>query len=218
MEKHIIVGNGPSLNNVDHDTLFKNKNCVSFNRAFIIYEKYNFFPTYYFCIDKTVLLNCIHDIEKLFDSSIQYFILLKCNETIQFENNKKVTLVEKNSDNSLYFGDVATFSIYYLYSNNITRIFDIYGCDCSYIEDYTQLNVSVKYNKNDPSRRIILKPNKNSKDPNHFIDTYFDSSTEYSVPRTKNHLYCWENISKLTNLGICFKTFSRASHLFHKDD
>ena len=91
--------------------------------------------------------------------------------------------------------------------------FDIYGCDCCYIEDYNKLNVDVEYNDNDPARRIVLKPKKGSKDPNHFIDNYYDDSTEYSVPRTNNHFNCWKNLIKLKNINITFKTNSKAAIL-----
>ena len=198
MDKHInIIGNGPSLNKIDKNKLFSSNNInISYNRAYIIYEKYNFYPDYYFCIDKAVLLNCLKDIIKLINTPIKNIILLKCKETIPLlKISKKIKLIHKTKLSSLFFGDVATYSIFYLtllkYKN-----FNIYGCDCSYIENYDKLNVNVIYNNNDKSRRIILKPKKNSKDPNHFIDNYFDDSTEYSVPRTNNHLKCWKNIKK----------------------
>ena len=89
----------------------------------------------------------------------------------------------------------------------------MFGCDCSYIEDYQKLNVDIEYNE-DPNRRIVLKPKKGSKDPNHFIDNYFDNGTEYSVPRTKNHLESWNNISKINGINIIFKTKSSASIYF----
>ena len=201
-----IIGNGPSLNTIDKSKLFNNLfPSVSYNRAYIIYETYNFYPTYYFCIDKAVLLNCLPDIKKLLNSPIQYFILLECNETLDLLKHEKITLIQKNNDNKYYFGDVATFSIYYLYQNGFQN-FDIYGCDCNYIEDYQKLNVDLEFNTKDPARKIILKPKKGSKDPNHFLDNYFDESTEYSVPRTQNHLSCWKYLFKIKNLHLLFKT------------
>ena len=209
-----IIGNGPSLNECKLDLLFKEKSSfVSFNRAYIIYEKYDFYPNYYFCIDKAVLLNCLEDIKKLLNSRIQKFILLKCNETIELQKlSDKVDLIEKTNSNHFYFGDVCVFSIYYLSKLGVKR-FEVYGCDCSYIEDYEKLNVDVEYNDNDPARRIVLKPRKGSKDPNHFIDNYFDETTEYSVPRASNHLKCWKNLRKL-KLNIKFKTSSKAKIFF----
>lgn len=210
-----IIGNGPSLNDIDKKDLFKSKDIsVSYNRAFIIYEEYNFYPTFYFCIDKAVLLNCLNDIKKLLETPIKYFVLLKCEETLELEKNYKVKLVEKNKDIVKYFGDVSTFSIYYLYNSGL-QDFNIYGCDCEYIEDYKKLNVDVEINDNDPSRRIVLKPRKDSKDINHFIDSYFGEGTEYSVPRTNNHLNCWKNISYIEDININFKTKSKAKDFFY---
>lgn len=210
-----IIGNGPSLNTMDKTKIFNNNHeTVSYNRAYIIYQKYNFNPTYYFCIDKAVLLNCLSDIKNLLNTKIKHFVLLECEQTLDLKNNKKVTLIKKSVDNKYYFGDVATFSIYYLYKIGYKK-FNVYGCDCSYIEDYDKLNVDVEYNNNDPARRIVLKPKKGSKDPNHFIDNYFDHSTEYSVPRTKNHLNCWVNISKIKDIIIIFKTKSKVEKIFN---
>lgn len=212
-----IIGNGPSLNSINKTELFQSEYpSVSFNRAYIIYQQYNFYPTYYFCIDKAVLLNCLSDIKNLLDSPIKYFVLLDCLETQDLSSHPKVTLISKNNNNKLYFGDVATFAIYWLSVNHQQKHFQIYGCDCQYIEDYQQLNVDIEYNNNDPARRIVLKPKKDSKDPNHFIDNYFDETTEYSVPRTNNHLKCWEYISKNIDLVINFQTFSQAQKLFDK--
>ena len=209
-----IIGNGPSLNTIDKIKIFNNINeTVSYNRAYIIYKKYNFYPTYYFCIDKAVLLNCLNDIKKLLTTAIKHFILLECKETLDLIDNEKVTLIKKNDSNKYYFGDVATFSIYYLYQNGYEN-FNIYGCDCNYVEDYNKLNVDIEYNDNDPARRIVLKPKLNSKDPNHFVDNYFDETTEYSVPRTNNHLNCWKNLNKINNIKIIFKTKSKAEKYF----
>ena len=83
-------------------------------------------------------------------------MLLKCEEIAHLKDYKKVTLVERNNEVVPFFGDVATFSIYYLYKKDYSR-FNVYGCDCNYIEDYNILNVDVERNNKDPSRRIVLK-------------------------------------------------------------
>ena len=210
-----IVGNGPSLNEFDHKDVFNNnEDSASSNRAYIIYEKYNYYPNYYFCIDKAVLLNCLPHIKQLFDSPIKQFILLHCDETAELSSHEKVVLVHKNSGNEKYFGDVSTFMIYYLYKNFNIKHFNIYGCDCSYVEDCDQLNVDIQYNENDPARRIVLKPKPGSTDPNHFLPNYYDEHTEYSVPRTKNHLTMWKNISLISDIVVHFKTFSNGSVFF----
>jgi hypothetical protein len=208
-----IIGNGPSLNSINKKELFEQQNIsVSYNRAYIIYEEYDFYPTFYFCIDKTVLLNCLADIKKLLDTSIKYFVLLECEETLDMQNHCKVKLVKKEEDVVKYFGDVATFSVYYLYKSGFEK-FNIYGCDCSYVEDVDILNVDVELN-DDPARKIVLKPKKNTKDINHFIESYFSEGTEYSVPRTQNHLNCWKNISELSNIKVSFLTHSDAKIFF----
>lgn len=204
-----IIGNGPSLRNVELKTL-RNKINVAYNRSYIIYKERHFYPTFYFCIDKVVLLNCVEDIINLLDSPIQKFVLLDCVETRKIQSDK-VVLIQKDPKNTQFFGDVAVFSIYYLKILGYKK-YNIYGCDCNYVEDYDLLNVDVEINNNDPARRIILIPREGSIDPNHFIDNYFEFGTEYSVPRTKNHVYCWKNIIKChksKEINISFKTKSR---------
>ena len=61
-----IIGNGPSLKDIDRKSL-RNSILVSYNRCFIIYKNENIYPLYYFCIDKTVLINCLKNIEELID-------------------------------------------------------------------------------------------------------------------------------------------------------
>ncbi|MEL7490838.1 MAG: glycosyltransferase family 29 protein [Pseudomonadota bacterium] len=213
-----IIGNGPSLKGFNFRTL-RNQTTVSFNRAYIIYKKENFYPCHYFCIDKAVLLNCLADIEGLLDSPIQRFVLLDCPETAHLKEHPKVELVGKTKENAPFFGDVATYSLHHLINEGY-RAFDIYGCDCSYIEDIDKLNVDVERNEDDPARRIVLKPRKGASDPNHFLPEYFGEGTEYSVPREANHYKCWEGVKALsdeTKSAIVFRTPSKVSHLFSEE-
>jgi FkbM family methyltransferase len=210
-----IVGNGPSLSAINLRTL-RSSVTASFNRAYIIYEEQNYYPTYYFCIDKAVLLNCLNDIRRLLDSPIKKVVLLDCDETRDLAKHPKVELVLRTKESALCFGDVATFSVWYLAGVGYRR-FDVLGCDCSYIEDIETLGVNVETNDDDPARRIVLKPRKGSVDPNHFIPNYFCEGTEYSVPREANHLKAWMAVAELAKtkrLRVVFRTPSKASRLF----
>lgn len=214
LDRVTIVGNGPSLKKVDLEML-RSKCWVSFNRAYIMYKELNLFPNYYFCIDKTVLLNCLPDIEQLITSSpIQYFVLLDCAETRKLGGRPNVSLVRKDAANAEYFGDVSVFSIHYLFTVKRIKKFDVYGCDCHYVEDPKQLNVDVIYNDKDPAQRVSYKPKKGASDPNHFRSDYFNESTLYSIPRTKNHERNWQTLSKIREISVAFLTPSKASHFF----
>ncbi|MEP2742515.1 MAG: FkbM family methyltransferase [Bauldia litoralis] len=210
-----IVGNGPSLKDFPFRTL-RDRVTVSFNRAYIIYEKENFYPSIYVCVDKVVLLNCLKDIEGLLESPIQRFVLLDCPETAHLAGHPKVELVARTKKNAGFFGDVATFALHHLMQAGY-RDFDVYGCDCSYIEDIEKLNVDVEKNADDPARRIVLKPRKGAADPNHFLPEYFGEGTEYSVPREANHYKCWQSVrqgAKDTGTTLTFRTPSKVSDLF----
>ena len=216
VDRVTVVGNGPSLKKVNLE-LLRGVCWVSFNRAYIMYKELNLYPSYYFCIDKTVLLNCLPDIEQLIASSpIQHFVLLDCPETHKLGARPNVSLVRKEASNAEYFGDVSVFSIHYLFTHRRIANFDVYGCDCHYVEDPEKLNVDVIYNDKDPAQRVSYRPKKGASDPNHFRSDYFDESTMYSIPRTKNHERNWHTLSKIRAISVVFRTPSKASGYFGK--
>lgn len=63
-EKCFIIGNGPSLTPVDLDKL-KGEYCFAANKIFKIYDKTDWRPTFYSCVDKEVFLLIKDDILKL---------------------------------------------------------------------------------------------------------------------------------------------------------
>ena len=56
MKNIIIMGNGPSLKNFNFE-LLKNKNVLGMNAAYRYWEKINWFPNYYACLDPIVALS-----------------------------------------------------------------------------------------------------------------------------------------------------------------
>ena len=73
MKTLFVIGNGPSLNDIDIQKL-RDKETASFNRAYIAYEDWGFYPTYYQIIDPTVFEDNKEDIKNLFDTPIKKLI------------------------------------------------------------------------------------------------------------------------------------------------
>ncbi len=201
-----IIGNGPSLNKIEIKKL-KDKDTISFNRAFIAYNDWGFYPKYYMVADVVVLENIKEDVKELIKSSpIEKFLLPVWSKSF-FGNDEKIIYL--NFTNSWLFNRR-------IWGRNFNRLsiianvgatavpilkilgyknFIVLGTDCNYIEDNIK-NVDIEYNPDEKSgRRIVFKSSGNS-DPNHFRPDYFGKGTEYSKPQQMNHYKGWEFIAK----------------------
>lgn len=227
-----IIGNGPSLNKIDLSKL-KNKDTISFNRAYIAYNDWGFFPKYYMAVDTIVLQNIKEKVKELLETTPieKFFLPLWSKE--YFGNNDKIGYL--NLKNSLFFNrrfwgtsfnrlriisNVGATSIPVLkilgYKNYI-----ILGTDCNYVESDIK-NVDIEYNPDDKlGRRIVYKSSGDS-DPNHFRPDYFGTGTEYSKPQQENHYKGWKFIAKKMkrkkiNIILC-SPGSNLSKLFTEGD
>lgn len=69
-----IIGTGPSLKNMDM-SLLKDKDTITFNRAYVAYEDWGFTPTYYMCIDANDLRSIYGDLHELITTTDTKFYL-----------------------------------------------------------------------------------------------------------------------------------------------
>ncbi len=92
-----IIGNGPSLT-VDDLNKLKNEDTFAFNRIFYMFDKTDWRPTYYMCVDVGVLGMNLPEIERLNLPSI-----------ILSDIARKS--VKKNSENIHYLFDYAKFKV-----------------------------------------------------------------------------------------------------------
>lgn len=67
MKRLFIMGNGPSLNDIDINIL-KNEDTFSLNRAYIAYKEWDFCPTYYMILDLVLIQDILQDLNSLFSS------------------------------------------------------------------------------------------------------------------------------------------------------
>jgi len=221
-----IIGNGPSLNRIDISRL-KDKDTISFNRAYIAYGDWGFYPKYYMAVDRIVLENIKENVRDLIiDSPIEKFFLplwsrdyFGSNEKICYLNLRGSWLTGRRiwgrsfSRLSL-IANVGATSIPVLGIMGY-RNFVILGTDCKYVEQNIN-NVEVEYNPDDKSGRRIVFKSTGDNDPNHFRPDYFGKGTEYSKPQQTNHYRGWEFIAKKmkrekVNIMLCSPGSSLAS-------
>lgn len=166
MEIHMI-GNGPSLMETDLHKL-KNKHTISYNRAYISYSTWGWYPTYYMILDvflfpkNSVYVNDINNL--IFNSPIKYFFI--CDRkfsdgrsTKDFINNHdKVTFFKtqnvvyrfptKKKEYYSYWGNVIIASFQFMYELGY-RDFYLHGVDARnlskhYCKDYIPKNIPIR--------------------------------------------------------------------------
>ena len=196
-----ILGNAPSLNDVNLD-LLKDKHTISFNRAYIAYEEWGWYPTYYFCLDIRVLQGIVDDVNELIRSSpIEKFFIRDVVNDPDFGgfttrdaiiDSPKVSFIRLDGPMTIppraphygYWGDACVCSFQFLYEMGY-RLFFVHGCDANYVEEPkdTEMVGNLYRSKHD------------SADPNHFRSDYYDSSVQYSKPCGEAHLMRWHQLA-----------------------
>jgi len=192
----VIMGNGPSLKDVDFDML-RSFDTYGLNAAYRAYERMNWYPKYFGCFDYVVTNSHRENFKKLInDSPIKKYFFL---EQIQpVDKVQKVWLLPYGSSNRLpqdaadfyYFTDggssganASQTAICMGYKKII-----LVGVDCSYVEylpETEQDGIKLKMSKT---------PEKN---PNYWFDDYQQKGDEYNIPRGADfHAPTWNILSQ----------------------
>ena len=160
----ILMGNGPSLKDVDFDML-EGFDTFGLNSAYRAYERMNWWPTYHGCFDYRVTEchreNFVNLIENSPIKRCFYIVNISDSLNLQYINMKEYGSTNK-------------------WNNKLS---DLIGVDCNYVE-------FVKGSKKDGAGLIIEKtPDIN---PNYWFDDYQQAGDKYNVPRgTDFHLPTW---------------------------
>lgn len=189
----IVMGNGPSLKKIDLD-LLKKYDTFGLNAAYRIYDKINFYPTYFGCFDYRLNESHKENFSKLILNNNlikKFFFVGNENGQILYDNNvinsNKFTKINFKgypiqdnrplSKSFLEFNDMgssganaAQCGILMGYKKIV-----LVGCDCSYIE---HLPNSIKTNK---GITLTKTPETN---PNYWFDNYQQAGDLYNVPQT----------------------------------
>jgi hypothetical protein len=163
-----IIGNGPSLKKTDL-SLLKNEITFGMNRIYMLFDKLNFCTTYYVSINKLVVKQFAHDIERL---PCTKFINLRAADFINFTDDM---MFIRPGDRLQFCTDLAegygkggtvTYAAiqiaYYMGFDTIILI----GVDHSFTT------------KGTPNSEVVSKGD----DPNHFDPQYFGKGVRWQLP------------------------------------
>lgn len=195
-----LIGNGPSLKNVDM-SLLKDVETICFNRSYISYDEWGFDPTYYMAIDPGLVCSTIDDINDLINNNknIKKFFFsskkdirpqIKCDTTNDIVKDPRVKLYDMKGvsfykDKKVsYMGTVGLCSIQILHEMGYNRIY-LLGCDMK----YTPKIKNVKKSGN------FLTSTTDNDDPNHYRSDYFKSGIQYGSPNNSALLNRWKTSS-----------------------
>tara|TARA_B100001287_G_C22681004_1_gene530357 strand:+ start:2419 stop:3120 length:702 start_codon:yes stop_codon:yes gene_type:complete len=198
----IVMGNGPSLKKISFDSL-KNYDTFGLNAAYRIYDKINFYPTYFGCFDHRLNESHKENFSNLIlsNNSIKKFFLIG-NENGQLLydnnviNNSKFTKINLKNDkflsNSfLEFNDLGSSGANATQSGILMgyKKIILVGCDCNYVE---HLPNSIRANK---GITLTKTPEHN---PNYWFEGYQQAGDVYNVPQTDTfQMYSWKYLSQI---------------------
>lgn len=188
----IIMGNGPSLKDVDFDML-KGFDTFGLNSAYRAYPRLNWWPTYHGCFDYRVTDNHKEKFIELINSgkikkhfyirnlsnkeNFQYVNLLQFGSTNRMNN--KVEDFNNFHDNGNSGANASSVGVCLGYKKII-----LVGVDCNYVE-------FVDGSKKDGPGGLVMEktPDKN---PNYWFDDYQQKGDEYNVPAGLSfHMPTW---------------------------
>ena len=227
------MGNGPSLreimNNPTYLQILKNNDTFGLNAAYRIYDKYDFYPTYFGCFDYVVNESHIKEFENLVlaNNLIQKFYFIGNGKLKQTLFKKKV----RNNSKFIKFNFIhipvnkynkmtSNFNEYYNLGSSGANAAQIgiisgykkivlLGCDCNYIE---KIDEAEHYDPNKKKRITITK--KVKKNPNYWFDSYQQVGDKYNLPSTNYiQIGSWKNLYKYCPKDVTIYNFSQISKI-----
>mgnify|MGYP006138223067 CR=1 FL=1 len=198
MKNCIVFGNGKSLENFDFKNINRNiYDIVGLCLAFRYWEKIDWYPDIYICVD-TVVLNNHELVEWLIKDKCKKYLLSNCilknEKLVKNINMKKIKFIEDlRKDKNSVFRFINTWcsgSSGLLFSMDYYKNIKLFGFDCDYIEFIPECK-----QLSDGSLIITKTPSIN---PNYFFNDYQREGDKYNVPNGKSiHLKSWYECSKI---------------------
>jgi len=190
-EKTIIVmGNGPSLKNVNFED-FRDFDTFGLNAAYRMYRKLNWWPTYHGCFDYIVCEDHRDAFQSLIDDSSnnikKFFYIKDFKESLRFQ---KITLSGGFDPRSSLCRSSLDFVNFHDRGNSganacqvaiclgYTKII-LLGVDCNYTEIIEGAKV---YSDNGVNRLTIAENIKHN--PNYWFNDYQQPGDKYNIPNT----------------------------------
>lgn len=206
----IIMGNGPSLKDINFD-LLRNNDTYGLNAAYRAYDKINFYPTYFGCFDKLVVKSHKNNYQSLINSKkikkcffigpekfmttyqtkdIYQYINLNNVYNPKLCNNKLYQNFSKNFDNFWIYNCSGTTACHTAITMGYTKII-LVGMDCSYINFIPECELINKQSKFD----LVIKETPKS-NPNYWFDDYQIKGDKYHIPNSDiYHKPAWNHLA-----------------------
>ncbi|MCP2680154.1 glycosyltransferase [Maricaulaceae bacterium NA33B04] len=202
-ERCFIMGNGPSLNQTDL-SLLKNETVFGCNGIFLLFDRIDWRPAYYACVDSRVLPGWSEEIGAMLAAQPEmtgFFpvrlsdhaggeaprptrSLIDDQANVRFFNERSTTMANLpwsmfSPDPGAYLIQPHTVTITMLQLAAYMGFSEIFliGCDNAY-----KLTETVEHDGGETSRARVGLTSTRDDDPNHFDPRYFGSGRRWHVP------------------------------------
>jgi len=205
-----IICNGPSLKGFDFDKI-KGYESIAMNVSYRMFEKIDFWPTYFTCADLVVGMAHVSEYIRLMQERDSIFLLRNnafnaiCNSgKLNKQELLKLYEINCNYGNSPYTINIntrrfnvpepgctgqlaATFAITLGFKKIV-----LLGADCNYVE-------RVKGSKDVGSGQLVIEDD-SEENPNYWFDGYQSKGDRYNVPGAMiYHMNGWKSFSELAS-------------------
>ena len=209
-ERCFVMGNGPSLNQMDLE-LFRHEHVWGSNKCYLLFERISWRPAFYVAVDTRVVPDIAGDINNLVRSlpkMASFFpVMFRERRMLQSAPNvywyREVYLDETNLPDSMFTRDaskwvssvrsvtIAALQLaVYLGFNPIYLI----GCDTSY-----SVRSTVRTEGDNSDMLISVQDD----DMNHFDPRYFGAGSKYHEPYVDRMIFHYEQARKVCySLGV----------------
>lgn len=187
-----LIGSGPSLKKVDVARLAY-VDTIGFNRSYVAWNQWGFFPTYYACLDTIVLEDNVLEIQKLIEEySDTHFFLSKSAKVVGITSLANVSLVELTSG-SMFSKDIFTLTDFGNVGATSIQILALLG-----YRRIAMIGIDARYT---PVDERLFVPDKNgfvfvADDPNHFCAEYVQGKRLNARPNLKKILGHWPQVAR----------------------
>jgi len=205
-ERCVIMGNGPSLNQTDL-SLLKNETVFGCNGVFLLFDRIDWRPAYYACVDSRVLPDWSEEIGAMLKAQPEMtgFFPVRLSDHAGGEAPRPTRSLINDQANVLFFNErIPTMAnppwsmfspdpgAYLIQPHTVTitmlqlaaymgfsEIF-LVGCDNAY-----KLTETVEHDGGEATRARVGLTSTRDDDPNHFDPRYFGSGRRWHVPNLR---------------------------------
>lgn len=200
----VLIGCGPSLNEINVPSL-SHLDTITFNRAYIAFDKWGFHPTYYACIDRVVMPDNAEEIKCLIaDGRIRHFYLRDTAATFGIHEQYNVTHLRIHEGgpfstdlkNLAMLGNVGAVSLQILVHLGYTKVV-LVGVDARYVQEPPDIVVEKVYDYIHGTYNAYDYVHTKDTDPNHFSLDYYGKGWRENKPNVAKAIEGWNKAAQV---------------------